>query len=62
MKTDSGKTGEGEIDRREMEGFGILQQDYKLYQGKAIFRHKRGNGQRMVCGKTRPKNEWAQII
>ena len=53
---------EKEIDRRTMEGFGIPQQDYKLYKGKTIFSRKRENWQCMIFGKTRPKYEWAQII
>ena len=45
-----------------MEGFGIPKQDYILYQGKVVFSHKRENWQCMICGETRPKYEWAQII
>ena len=45
-----------------MEGFGIPKQDYILYQGKVVFIHKRENWLCMICGKTRPKYEWAQII
>ena len=51
-----------EIDTSKMEGFGIPQQDYTLYLGKAIFIHKRENRQLMICGKTRPKCELAKII
>ena len=57
-----GENGEWEIDRGTMEGFGIPQQDYKLHQGKVIFSHKSENWQCMICGKTRPTYEWAQII
>ena len=57
-----GNTGDGEIDRRTMGGFGIPHQDCNLYKEKAIFSHKRGNWQFVICGETRPKYEWAQII
>ena len=33
-----------------------------LSKGDVIFSHQREDWQRMICGKTRPKYEWAQII
>ena len=45
-----------------MEGFGIPQQDYKMYHGEATFSRKREEWKRTICGEARPKYERAQIL